>query len=209
MIQGASSGLGKVLTFRYAMRGCPMVISARSEEQLQEIVKRCHRQFNNKQVYYKVADATKEKDCKELVDFAISKFSRIDLMVLAAGVGAHSYFRDLQSVDVVKQVMDVNFNSALYMTRHALPTLRESKGQIVVVSSMSGEIPLQMRSAYCAAKAATNHFFRSLRLEEMDIRVSIMILDTFKGSNFRDNSLVKVEQMEKRSSVLEVDDVAD
>ncbi len=86
----------------------------------------------------------------------------------------------------------------LNITKHALPPLRESKGQIVVLSSISGEMGLALRSSYCAAKAAVNQFFRSLRLEEQDIRISIMILDSFTGSNFRNNSLVKATQLEDR-----------
>ena len=48
-----------------------------------------------------------------------------------------------------------------------------------------------MRTFYTASKAAVNTFFRSLRLEEPDVRIFLAIIDTFKGSNFRNNSLVK------------------
>ena len=58
---------------------------------------------------------------------------------------------------------------------------------------MSGEIGLGMRSAYCASKAAVNLFFRSLAVEEQDIRISIMLPDSFAGSNFRGNSLTKAK----------------
>ncbi len=94
--------------------------------------------------------------------------------------------------------MDVNYMGLLNITKHALPSLRESRGQIVVLSSISGEFGLALRSSYCAAKAAVNMFFRSLRIEEQDIRISLMILDSFTGSNFRNNSLVKASELEDR-----------
>ena len=59
----------------------------------------------------------------------------------------------------------------------------------MAISSVSGEVGFGMRSAYCASKAAVNLFFRSLAIEESDIRLSIMLPDSFSGSNFRSNSL--------------------
>ncbi len=61
--------------------------------------------------------------------------------------------------------MDVNFFGYLNCTRAAFPLLRESKGLIVVVSSMSGEIGLPYRSAYCASKYAVTGCFEALRAE--------------------------------------------
>ena len=49
-------------------------------------------------------------------------------MVLAAGIAAHSTFRDFKSLDIPRAVMDVNYMGLLNITKHALPPLRESKG---------------------------------------------------------------------------------
>ena len=86
--------------------------------------------------------------------------------------------------------MDVNFWGYVNMTRAALPELRKSKGLCVVVSSISGEIGIAMRTMYTASKAAVNSFYRTLLQEEPDIRFSIAIMDSFSGSGFRNNSLV-------------------
>ena len=59
-----------------------------------------------------------------------------------------------------------------------------------MISSLSGALPLNDRSAYCAAKHATNAFFLTLALEEEDIRMTIVCPDSFSGSNFRKNSLL-------------------
>lgn len=96
--------------------------------------------------------------------------------------------------------MDVNFFGYVNLTRAALPELRKSKGRIVVISSLSAEIGLQMRTFYTASKAAVNSFYRSLRLEEPDIRILLAVIDTFDGSNFRSNSLVK-NKLEERSNM--------
>ena len=85
--------------------------------------------------------------------------------------------------------MEVNYMGCVILTKYTLKELRKTKGQIIAISSFSGELGLGMRSAYCASKAAVNQFFRSLAIEEHDIRISIMMPDSFSGSNFRKNSL--------------------
>ena len=61
---------------------------------------------------------------------------------MAAGVAAHAYFKDFESLEPGRKVMDVNFFGYVNMTRAALPELRKNKGQIVVIGSISGEMPL-------------------------------------------------------------------
>ena len=120
--------------------------------------------------------------------------------MLAAGVAAHSFFRDFESLEPGRKVMDVNFFGYVNMTRAALSELRKSKGRIVAISSISAEVGIPMRTFYTASKAAVSSFFRSLRLEEPDIRILLATIDTFDGSNFRKNSLVKAK-LEPRASI--------
>ena len=190
LIQGASSGLGYQLALKYAARGCPLVVSGRNEKQLQLLVKECKQMHGNSQVVYKVAEATDIRQCQELVDFTVQKYGRLDLLVLAAGIAAHAQFRDLKDMSIFQRVMDVNVMGYANLTKCALDPLRQSKGQIVVISSISGEIGLAMRTAYCASKSAVNNFFRALQIEEPEIRISLILPDSFTGSNFRNNSLV-------------------
>ena len=71
-------------------------------------------------------------------------------------------------MDIYKKLMDTNFYGYLYCTKHAWPYLQKSKGQILVLSSMSAEIGLPERSAYCASKFAVTGFFEALRMEQSD-----------------------------------------
>lgn len=90
---------------------------------------------------------------------------------------------------------------SIIMTKYALNELRKAKGQIIAISSLSGEMGLGMRSAYCASKAAMSSFFRSLAIEEQDIRISIMMPNSFSGSKFRDNSLIKGSEIVNNGKV--------
>ena len=97
---------------------------------------------------------------KQLVEFTIKKFNRIDILVLSAGVSAHSFFVDLPDMKVFKSVFETNLYGYVYLTRHALPYLKKQKGQIVAISSVTGSFPLPLRSHYSASKAAVNAFMR-------------------------------------------------
>lgn len=69
--------------------------------------------------------------------------------------------------------------------------MKDSHGQIVVMSSYSGEIGLHFRTAYCASKFAVTGFFESLRMEiQNEVYITIICPITVETS-FRENSLVK------------------
>ncbi|XP_036701774.1 hydroxysteroid 11-beta-dehydrogenase 1-like protein isoform X5 [Balaenoptera musculus] len=69
----------------------------------------------------------------------------------------------------------VNFLSYVQLTSLALPSLTDSKGSLVVVSSLLGRVPTSFSSPYSAAKFALNSFFGSLRreLDVQDVHVAI------------------------------------
>ena len=104
------------------------MVSGRREAQLQELVELCQSKFGNSKVIYKVAEATSVKDNKELVEFTIEKFGKLDIVVLAAGVAAHSYFENIEDVDILRTVMEVNYMGYVTLTKAALPELRKTKG---------------------------------------------------------------------------------
>ena len=128
LIQGASSGLGWQLALKYAERQCPVVVSARNEKKLKELVQLCESKFGNKNVIYKVAEATKVDECKALVEFTVEKFGRLDILVLAAGIAAHSLFKDLESAEILRELMDVNYMGYVNLTMSAIADLRRSQG---------------------------------------------------------------------------------
>ncbi|KAL8435094.1 hypothetical protein ACSSS7_002684 [Eimeria intestinalis] len=133
VITGATRGIGKEVSFRYARRKCSLVLAARGQAAL---------------------EATK-----------LQAFGRIDVLVLNAGISAHFPFSEFADMDIFRRLLDVNFFGYVFCTKHALPHLKKTKGQIVVISSISGEIGLPLRSAYCSSKFAVTGFFEALRME--------------------------------------------
>jgi len=146
----------------YASRGCPLVLTARSEKPLQDLVQELTQTYKNMQIFYVTGDSTKESDCDAIVDFTIRKFGRIDITVLSAGLGLIRRFDESPDVGEFKKLMDVNLFGYVNMTKYLLPHLKTSKGQIVVISSLSGYFATPTRAAYCSTKFAVNGFFQCL-----------------------------------------------
>ena len=138
---------------------------------------------------------TSPQDCQNFIEEAVNLFGRIDLLFLNAGIGAHSMFRDVKDTSVIKKVMETNFMGYAYLTKYALPYMSEEsfqKPQIGVMSSVSGEMGLPLRSVYCASKFAVTGFFEALRIEEQGIDFTIISPSSISTS-FRDNSLKSSE----------------
>ncbi len=82
-------------------------------------------------------------------------------------------------------------NLNVICVRYAVPHLKKHHGQIVVMSSYSGEIGLHYRTAYCASKFAVTGFFESLRMELSDYIDITIICPITVETSFRENSLIK------------------
>lgn len=185
---------------RYAQRGCKVVIADLNEERFAAIKEECYTQFGNKNILTIRCNIADEEQAKNLIEKTVEKFGTIDVMILAAGISAHSMFEDFQDMKTFRKVMDVNLYGCVYPTRHALKYMKKqnrvnkTKGHIVVFSSFSGEFGLPNRSAYCASKFAVSGFFESLRMEVGDEIDITTICPITVQTEFRQNSLIKSDQ---------------
>ncbi len=94
--------------------------------------------------------------------------------------------------DVIEKVMDINFLGMVYCTSYALPSIIDSKGIIVGVSSIAGYRGLPGRSGYSASKFAMHGFLESIRTELANDGVHVMwVCPGFTASNIRNAALNK------------------
>jgi NAD(P)-dependent dehydrogenase (short-subunit alcohol dehydrogenase family) len=174
IITGASSGIGRALALQLAGQGAKVVAAARRADLLEQVAAAC-RQAGGEAlaVPTNVAD---EAQCKALVEKAIEKFGRLDLLVNNAGLAVIARLEDYSDLGLFRHTMDVNFYGAVYCTYHALPHLIRNRGRIVAVSSLGGKLHAPYNSAYVASKFAMHGFFDSLRIEMMKYGVSVTII---------------------------------
>jgi short-subunit dehydrogenase len=100
-------------------------------------------------------------------------------------------FKDLD-LQVLRNLMDVNFWGAVYCTKYALPELLKQQGSVVGVSSIAGYRGLPGRTGYSASKFALNGFLEALRVENLKTGLHVMVASPgFTSSNIRKVALVK------------------
>lgn len=202
IITGASSGIGKACAIEFAKRGANVVLAARQYVRLCEISQEIHDKYQVKTLAVQV-DVSKEEDCKELMTQAINTMGRIDILVNNAGISMRALFKDLD-IEVLKQVMDINFWGTVYCTKYALPEILNHEGSIIGVSSIAGFKGLPGRTGYSASKFAMNGFLEALRVENLKNNLHVMLAcPGFTASNIRNVALNSDAKPQGESSMQE------
>lgn len=190
IITGASSGIGLASSAILAQAGAKVVMAARSTEKLEEEARNMAAKYANPDILPVRCDVTKEEDCKNLIETAVSRFGRIDVLVNNAGISMRAWFKDLD-LEVEKRLMDVNFWGTVYCTKYALPYLLQTKGQVVGVISIAGFIGLPGRTGYSASKFAIRGFLNTLRIEHLKDGLNVMIFAPgYIATNIRKSALM-------------------
>jgi ketoreductase RED2 len=155
VITGSSSGIGAATARAFAREGASVVVnSAHSVEAGQE------QAAELPSAIYVQADVADEAQCAALVDATIAQYGRLDVLVNNAGVTKVIPHEDLDAatVDVFREIFDVNVFGTWALTRLAMPHLRAiGNGSIVNVTSVAGVRPTGSSIPYAMSKAALNH----------------------------------------------------
>lgn len=202
IITGASSGIGKSCAIEFAKRGASVVLAGRRIVALCEITADIEQRFSTKALAVE-CDVTKFEDCEHLINSAKMAFGKIDILVNNAGISMRTLFQDLE-LQVVRDLMEVNFFGMINCTKLALEDIIANKGSIIGVSSINGFIGTPGRSAYSASKFAMNGFLDALRIELMDKGVHVMMVAPgFTASEIREKALLKDGKMQGTSHMNE------
>ncbi|MFM2135470.1 MAG: hypothetical protein RL021_870 [Bacteroidota bacterium] len=189
VITGASSGIGKALSYAFASEGARLVLFARSADVLDAMQKEL--ESSGKEVLCVSGDVSLETDCSRLIAAAVARFGTIDVLINNAGVSMRALFEELD-LDVIRKVMDVNFWGAVYCTKFALPYLLRQKGSVVGISSIAGKKGLPARTAYSSSKFALEGFLETLRTENLHRGLHVLVAcPGFTASNIRSRALAK------------------
>ena len=174
LVTGGSSGIGLVVAKRFAAKGYRVMIAGRQPEKgsaaVQEIAACCAGGEND--VRFFSVDIRNPSKCKHLVTEAEECFGRLDVLVNSAGIYREGAAEELTEEEY-GDVFDTNVKGTMFMTKHALPVLRKTKGSIVNISSDAGLHGNFFCSLYCASKGAVNLFTKAAALEAAHYGVRI------------------------------------
>jgi NAD(P)-dependent dehydrogenase (short-subunit alcohol dehydrogenase family) len=189
LITGGCAGIGRALAMRLAQAGARLVIFDLQQTELDSLVQhlRDHHNCEALGVCCDVADAAA---VTQAVALACERFGGIDVLINNAGITQRSTFAETE-LAVFQRIMAVNYFGAVHCTKAALPSLIARRGQIIVLSSLSGFAPLLYRSAYNASKHALHGLFETLRAELKGSGVNVMLVcPGFTATDLRKNALV-------------------
>ena len=162
LISGASRGVGYATARALVERGARVVITARGEPRLLDSLQKL-RDLGG-EVEAVTGDVGCWDDAQRMIQTALDRFGRLDLLVNNAGVSMRGQFADL-SPEVCTTTIMTNLMGSVYLTRAASEALIASRGSVVFVSSIAGLLGLPGASTYCASKGALTGLCESLRLE--------------------------------------------
>lgn len=172
--QGASTGIGRALALRFAARGFDLTLAARNTAALAATVAAVA-QTGDEQTQQRATAHATDVTCPDavatLVSAHLARCAGLDVLVVCAGAGHHGLCTD-NDLQVHRALMDLNYFGALHCIQAALPALLDrddasplAAGRILAIGSVSGEVGLPLRSAYCASKHALSGYLESLDRE--------------------------------------------
>jgi NADP-dependent 3-hydroxy acid dehydrogenase YdfG len=172
LITGASSGIGEATALLLARNGVHVILGARRTERLETLVGKIRSEGGSAE--YQTLDVSRRDDFKAFVEFAQSKFGRVDVIVNNAGVMPLSKLEALK-VDEWDWMIDVNIRGVLNGIAAGLPSMkRQGFGQFINLSSIGGHAVWPTSAVYSATKFAVLAISDGLRQENTDIRVTVI-----------------------------------
>lgn len=154
IVTGAGTGIGRAIAQELAEAGAKVLVVGRTESTLQETASL------HQEIEYLVADLNKDEDIEKIVHAAEEKLGGLDILVNNAGWAPVTPLGSVKPQEF-KAAFDTNTRAVFLLTQALLPFLKESKGNIVNVSSAAATRPVPTMSVYSGSKAAVNAFARA------------------------------------------------
>ena len=166
VITGASSGIGLATVEAAAKEGAKLVLAARSDQTLDEVVQRFN--ASGGEAIHVVADVASREDVQQIAQAAINRFGRIDTWVNNAGLSIYGRLDEVSDEDN-RRLFDINFWGVVYGSLVALPHLLKQGGALINVGSEVSEAVVPLQGMYSASKHAVKGFTDALRVEIEDV----------------------------------------
>lgn len=214
LITGGGTGLGREVALLLAREGMQIGISySRSRSEAEQTVADIEALGGRAELFQ--ADLSHTSQAEALVKAAAEQFGRLDLLIHNAATTRFVPFPDLNAIDEATwdEIFAVNTRSAFFLARAAAPLLKESRGQIIMTSSVAGVGPVGSSIPYAVSKAALIHLTKCLAVSlAPEVRVNTVapgLLLTRWVAGFSDEHLEKMSEKALLKKATDVGDTAD
>jgi len=175
IVTGGSRGIGKAICLVFAQLGAKVVFTYYRSKKEADKVKQEIKKMGGKCLSIQ-ANVRDFEQCRAVVEKTLKKFKTLDILVNNAGI-----IRDkalfMMTIEDWKQVIETNLIGTFNMTRSAITTfLKQKRGCIVNISSVSGLVGTPRQTNYSASKAGIIGFSKALAKEvaPYNIRVNVI-----------------------------------
>ncbi len=160
LVTGGGSGIGLAITRAFLDAGATVAVTGRRRERLESALAGVPAERGAALP----ADVADPAQVRQVVADVVDRFGRLDVVVSNAAAYESGELTDLAD-DAWERLRATNVDAFFHLAKAALPHLAESRGNVVAVSSVSGERGDWGQAAYNASKAAVTNFVRSLALD--------------------------------------------
>ena len=171
IVTGSSSGIGEATARRLAGLGASIVVNSSSSVEAGTAVADS---LPTESLYVR-ADISDQSQCAELIARTVDRFGQLDILVNNAGWTTRVPHTDLEALtdDIFRKTFEVNVFGTWWLTKAAMPHLRQSTdANVVTITSIAGLRPIGSSIAYAMSKAALNHLTLLLAKACAPVRVN-------------------------------------
>lgn len=158
IVTGAASGIGLFISQSFAQDGAKVVMADVNKDALSK-------ESSQIKADYFVCDLSTQKGCKDLVDFTLSKYSKVDILVNNAGIQHVSPIEDFPE-DKWNFIISLMLTAPFFLTKYVWPSMKAQKwGRIININSVHGIRASEFKVAYISAKHGLSGLTKVAALE--------------------------------------------
>jgi 3-oxoacyl-[acyl-carrier protein] reductase len=162
LVTGAGRGIGRATAVALGGLGASVTVVARTKSDLEQTAREV--ESAGGRAVIRTGDLRRPADCEAAVAAAVSAHGGLQVLVNNAGIGGHAAVAETGD-DLWSDIFETNVGGVFRVTRAALPHLAKRGGHVFMISSLAGQNAIAGMAAYCASKAALDHFAACLMLE--------------------------------------------
>lgn len=168
LVTGAARGIGRAIVEHLASQGWDVIAGVRNDADATVVTR-----IDPKRISAVLLDVTNDAQLEQL---PAALPERLDAVVNNAGVAVAGPMETVSTPEWRKQ-LDINVIGQLAVTRAVLPRLRATRGRVVFISSVNGQLSMPMMGAYCASKFALEAAADALRMELRPWGIEVVVIE--------------------------------
>jgi NADP-dependent 3-hydroxy acid dehydrogenase YdfG len=207
IVTGASTGIGRAITYQMAAAGARVLAVGRDSDHLNETLQNADAVFKDR-VSGVLADLSNEDGINRVFEEADSLFGKIDILVNNAALGAGAVMDG--DYNELNKVIQTNLTAYLACAHAAIGRMREAQsGHIINIGSMSAHTKEKNSSIYVATKSAIRGFSESLRKEVNELGIKVTLIEPGAvDTEMQEAGQEEKNKQKERLEMLEADDIA-